>query len=95
MVFVFGTDEFTAAALAALAGFGRSFATRSTASVRGAVGRAAGFGGWLATTGAGALSWAGALAWLVAGTPVTWLYDPPWTLPFFRRNEVAVPVKPR
>ena len=33
--------------------------------------------------------------WLVAGTPVTWLYDPPWTLPFFRRNEVAVPVKPR
>ena len=33
--------------------------------------------------------------WLVVGAPVTWLYDPPWTLPFFRRNEVAVPVKPR
>lgn len=33
--------------------------------------------------------------WGVAGVPVTWLYDPPWTLPFFRRNEVAVPVKPR
>lgn len=33
--------------------------------------------------------------WAVAGAPVTWLYDPPWTLPFFRRNEVAVPVKPR
>jgi hypothetical protein len=33
--------------------------------------------------------------WVVAGAPVTWLYDPPWTLPFFRRNEVAVPVKPR
>ncbi len=26
------------------------------------------------------------------GHPVTWLYDPPWTLPFRRRNEVAVPV---
>jgi hypothetical protein len=33
--------------------------------------------------------------WTVAGAPVTWLYDPPWTLPFFRRNEVAVPVKSR
>jgi SOUL heme-binding protein len=26
------------------------------------------------------------------GTPVAWFYDPPWTLPFRRRNEVAVPV---
>lgn len=26
------------------------------------------------------------------GAPVTWLYDPPFTLPFRRRNEVAVPV---
>lgn len=26
------------------------------------------------------------------GHPVTWLYDPPWTLPFRRRNEIAVPV---
>jgi len=25
-----------------------------------------------------------------AGEPVTWFYDPPWTLPFRRRNEVAV-----
>ncbi len=33
--------------------------------------------------------------WTPAGVPVTWLYDPPWTLPFFRRNEVAVPVRPR
>lgn len=33
--------------------------------------------------------------WTVAGAPVTWLYDPPWTLPFFRRNEVAVPVRTR
>lgn len=24
------------------------------------------------------------------GDPVTWFYDPPWTLPFRRRNEVAV-----
>lgn len=33
--------------------------------------------------------------WVASGEPVTWLYDPPWTLPFFRRNEVAVPVRPR
>lgn len=26
------------------------------------------------------------------GDPVTWFYDPPWTLPFRRRNEIAVPV---
>ena len=26
------------------------------------------------------------------GEPVAWFYDPPWTLPFRRRNEVAVPV---
>jgi SOUL heme-binding protein len=28
----------------------------------------------------------------VEGEPVAWFYDPPWTLPFRRRNEVAVPV---
>ena len=28
------------------------------------------------------------------GAPVAWFYDPPWTLPFRRRNEIAVPVKP-
>ncbi len=33
--------------------------------------------------------------WAPVGTAVTWLYDPPWTLPFFRRNEVAIAVKPR
>jgi hypothetical protein len=33
--------------------------------------------------------------WSPAGPPVTWFYDPPWTLPFARRNEVAVPVTPR
>jgi hypothetical protein len=26
----------------------------------------------------------------ILGEPVTWFYDPPWTLPFLRRNEVAV-----
>ncbi|PRC49286.1 heme-binding protein, partial [Mycobacterium sp. ITM-2017-0098] len=26
--------------------------------------------------------------------PVAWFYDPPWTLPFRRRNEVAVAVTP-
>jgi hypothetical protein len=26
------------------------------------------------------------------GDPVTWFYDPPWTIPFRRRNEVAVNV---
>ncbi|MCF6386492.1 heme-binding protein [Mycobacterium sp. MBM] len=27
-----------------------------------------------------------------AGDAVAWFYDPPWTLPFRRRNEVAVPI---
>lgn len=27
-----------------------------------------------------------------AGEAVSWFYDPPWTLSFLRRNEVAVPV---
>jgi hypothetical protein len=30
--------------------------------------------------------------WRITGEPRTMLYDPPWTLPFLRRNEVAVPV---
>lgn len=33
--------------------------------------------------------------WRSNGTPVAWFYDPPWALPFFRRNEVAVPVSHR
>nr|WP_235009777.1 heme-binding protein [Mycobacterium sp. 3519A] len=28
------------------------------------------------------------------GSPVTWLYDPPWTVPWLRRNEVAVGITP-
>jgi SOUL heme-binding protein len=28
------------------------------------------------------------------GQPTAWFYDPPWTLPFRRRNEVAVAVTP-
>jgi hypothetical protein len=34
-------------------------------------------------------------AWRSDGATVTWFYDPPWTLPPFRRNEVAVPVTRR
>jgi hypothetical protein len=30
--------------------------------------------------------------WRVTGQPIAMFYNPPWTLPFFRRNEVAVPV---
>jgi len=32
-------------------------------------------------------------AWKPTGGVVTWFYDPPWTLPPFRRTEVAVPVQ--
>ncbi len=28
------------------------------------------------------------------GVPVAWFYDPPWTLPMLRRNEIAIPVEP-
>ena len=27
-----------------------------------------------------------------SGEPVAWFYDPPWTVPFRRRNEVVVPI---
>lgn len=30
--------------------------------------------------------------WNPVGTPVNWFYDPPWTIPFLRRNEAAIPV---
>jgi hypothetical protein len=36
-----------------------------------------------------------ALGWTVTGAPVTWFYDPPWTLPPMRRNEVALPISTR
>ncbi|RAV10662.1 heme-binding protein [Mycolicibacterium sp. GF69] len=29
----------------------------------------------------------------VVGAPQSWFYDPPWTLPFRRRNEIAIPVR--
>lgn len=33
-------------------------------------------------------------SWRADGDPVALFYDPPWTIPFLRRNEVAVPVVP-
>jgi len=33
--------------------------------------------------------------WASAGEPVVWFYDPPWTVPPLRRNEVAVRVSRR
>ena len=32
-------------------------------------------------------------SWRASGDAVTWYYDPPWTVPFLRRNEVARPVE--
>jgi len=32
--------------------------------------------------------------WQPAGSPLAWFYNPPWTLPALRRNEVAIPVTP-
>ena len=34
-----------------------------------------------------------ATAWVAVGVPFAWFYDPPWTLPPLRRNEVAVLVR--
>ncbi len=34
-------------------------------------------------------------AWRPTGPPRALFYDPPWTIPFLRRNEVAVAVEPR
>jgi hypothetical protein len=33
--------------------------------------------------------------WVPTGEPIAWFYDPPWTIPFLRRNEVVVPVAAR
>lgn len=30
--------------------------------------------------------------WVADGMAVAWFYDPPWTIPALRRNEVAIPV---
>ena len=37
----------------------------------------------------------GGSAWAPSGPAMTWFYDPPWTLPPLRRNEVVVPVVKR
>ena len=37
---------------------------------------------------------AGSSEWTPTGMPFAMYYDPPWTLPFLRRNEVAIPVTP-
>jgi len=29
-----------------------------------------------------------------AGSAVAWFYDPPWTVPMLRRNEIVIPVMP-
>jgi hypothetical protein len=34
-----------------------------------------------------------ATPWKVSGPTTAWFYDPPWTMPFLRRNEVAAPVR--
>jgi hypothetical protein len=35
----------------------------------------------------------GTTAWRIVGMPVAQFYDPPWTLPVLRRNEVAIRVE--
>ncbi|WP_310785153.1 SOUL family heme-binding protein [Mycobacterium sp. Z3061] len=37
----------------------------------------------------------GELGFEATDSPAAWFYDPPWTVPALRRNEIAVPVKPR
>ncbi len=37
----------------------------------------------------------GGSEWAPSGPAMTWFYDPPWTLPPLRRNEVVVPVMKR
>jgi hypothetical protein len=32
-----------------------------------------------------------ASGWRASGPPEAWFYDPPWTLPPLRRNELAAP----
>ena len=40
-------------------------------------------------------AWIGARALTEVGAPQLARYDPPWTLPFLRRNEVMIEVRPR
>jgi hypothetical protein len=59
-----------------------------------------GFTGWWTRAGvarrqADLVALLGETPWQPTGAPTAWFYDPPWTLPFFRRNEVAVPVERR
>jgi hypothetical protein len=37
----------------------------------------------------------GGTNWTAAGTPTAFFYNPPWTIPFLRRNEIAVVVSKR
>jgi hypothetical protein len=37
----------------------------------------------------------GASPWIATGPVQAWFYDPPWTVPALRRNEVSVPVTRR
>lgn len=37
----------------------------------------------------------GKTAWEPVSDPIAYFYDPPWAIPFFRRNEVLVEVKKR
>jgi hypothetical protein len=30
--------------------------------------------------------------WKIDGTPTAFFYNPPWTIPFLRRNEISVAV---
>jgi hypothetical protein len=39
-------------------------------------------------------AWIAARGWRVTGEAQTAFYDPPWTLPPFRRNEILIPVAP-
>jgi hypothetical protein len=60
----------------------------------------AGFTGWWTERGiarrqAALIDQLAESVWQPAGTPTAWFYDPPWTLPFLRRNEIAVPVQQR
>lgn len=49
----------------------------------------------VAEHGAGLAAALAAGAWAPAGPLQAWFYDPPWTVPALRRNEVVVPVARR